>query len=206
MNHLLTAALLCVPLLAGGCKTYHPALFNRGAGLSESRVLVVPFSELRHSMWYNESPRGALIVSTLKRWVNANWAASFPDSYDEKKIIDKVTDWPGERISSEDWKNLVADAAIDYVVVGDLSDLRMRNPREVNLLSPSATVRYRVIDTRRGREIFKNDTKATVGGFRDELQIPTLDLGGDTAARERLLLISLGQKIGKELYGYYSDW
>ena len=157
-------------------------------------------------MWYNESPRGALIVNTLKRWVNENWAPTFLDSYDEEKIMAKVTDWPGEQISSEDWKNLVADSAIDYVVVGDLTDLRMRNPREVNLLSPSAAVRYRVIDTRRGREAFKNDTTATVGGFRDELQIPTLDLGGDTAAKERLLLISMGQKIGKELYGYYSDW
>ena len=124
----------------------------------------------------------------------------------EERIIDKVTDWVGERISSRDWQELVAGTRIDYVVVGDVTTVRMKNPREVNLLNPSATARYRVINTRTGTETFKRETIANLGESDDELQVPAFDLGRDTRRIEHLLLVKLGQKIGKELYGYYSDW
>ena len=207
MNRLLTFTLLGVAFTVSGCKTYHPALFNRGVGVFGTTVLVVPFSELRHNMWYNESPRGALVSRTLKFWVTQHHGAGFPDSYVEEQINKEVMDWTGERISSDDWKELVTGFGIDYVVVGDLEKVELRNPRDINLLNPTATARYRVIDTTAGKEVFKNETTVNVGNLRDdELQIPALDMGADTAKKEHDLLVSLSRKIGKELYGYYDEW
>lgn len=207
MSRLLSITLLLVALTSGGCKTYHPAKFNRGVGLFGSTTLVVPFSELRHNMWYNESVRGDLVAQSLKFWVTEHHDAGFPDSYVEEQILEEVMDWTEERISSRDWKQLVTGFGIDYVLVGDLTEVRLRNPREVNLLSPTATARYRVIDIAAGREIFNNSTTVAGGSLRDDdFQIPALDLGGDHAKIERELLGNLSKKIGKELYGYYEEW
>ena len=93
------------------------------------------------------------------------------------------------------------------MVVGDLTKVELRNPRDINLLNPTAIARYRVIDTAAGREIFKNVTQVNVGNLRDdEFQIPALDMGADSPRIERDLLVSLSRKIGKELYGYYEEW
>ena len=144
---------------------------------------------------------------TLKFWVTQHHGADFPDAYVEDKINKEVTDWIGESISSDDWKELVTGYGIDYVVIGDLAKVALRNPRDVNLLNPTATARYRVIDTLAGKEIFNKKTTVTVGNLHDDqFQIPVFDVGGDTAAIERDLLITLSKKIGKELYGYYDEW
>ena len=207
MKRLITLTLLGVALTGAGCKTYQPALFNRGIGVFGATVLIVPFSELRHNMWYNESLRGARVSQTMKFWVTQQHGADFPDSYREEQIIEQVTDWAGESISSEDWKKLVTGYGIDYVVVGDLTKVELRNPRDINLLNPTATARYRVIDTTIGKEIFKNETTVNVGNLRDdELQIPALDIGADSPRIVREVLISLGRKMAKELYGYYEEW
>ena len=207
MKRLLIFTLLGVALAGGGCKTYHPALFNRGVGVFGTTVLVVPFSELRHNMWYNESRRGDLVSRTLRFWVTQQHGAGFPDSYVAEQINREVTDWTAERISSDDWKELVTGFGIDYVVVGDLTKVELRNPRDINLLNPTATARYRVIDTVAGKEIFKNETTVNIGNLRDdEFQIPALDMGADSARIEHDLLVRLSRKMGKELYGYYEEW
>ena len=207
MNRLLSLTLLGVALATSGCKTYNPALFNRGVGVYGATVLIVPFSELRHNMWYNESTRGALVAKSLKFWVTQQHESDFPDSYVEEQIIDDVTDWTAERISSDDWKELVTGFGIDYVVVGDLTEVELRNPRDVNILNPTASARYRVIDTAAGREVFSNTTTVQVGNLHDEeLMIPAIDMGADNAKQERELLVNLSKKIGKELYGYYEEW
>ena len=207
MKRLLTLILLGVALSGAGCKTYHPALFNRGVGVFGTTVLVVPFSELRHNMWYNESPQGDVVSRTLKFWVTQQHGAGFPDAYVEDRINKEVTDWTGERISSDDWKELVTGYGIDYVVVGDLTKVELKSPRDINLLNPTATARYRVIDTVAGKEFFNNVTTVSTGNLRDdELQIPTLDMGADTARIKHDLLVRLSRKIGKELYGYYEEW
>ena len=77
----------------------------------------------------------------------------------------------------------------------------------LNILNPTATARYRVIDTVAGKEIFKNETTVNIGNLRDdEFQIPALDMGADSARIEHDLLVSQSRKMGKELYGYYEEW
>ena len=111
------------------------------------------------------------------------------------------------RISSGDWKELVTGFGIDYVVVGDLTKVELRSAREVNILNPTATARYRVIDAAAGKEVFKKETTVAIGNLQDdEIMIPAIDMGADSAKTEHDLLVSLSRKIGKELYGYYEEW
>ncbi len=99
MKRLLIFTLFGVALTGGGCKTYNPALFNRGVGVFGTTVLIVPFSQLKDEMWYNESWRGDLVSDTLKFWVTQHHGADFPDAYVEDKINREVKDWTGESIS-----------------------------------------------------------------------------------------------------------
>ncbi len=192
--------------LAAGCSSPTPALFNRGDGLREKTVLIVPFSELTQNRWYGESGRGVFLAGALRGWVAREWEAGFADSQDEDMIIDRVRDWPRETISSAEWRSLVRKTNVEYVVVGDLKSVRLKSTHRINLLDAEATVRYRVIDAVRGKEVFVQRNKSvTLGGRTDEIDIPILEMGSDEKKVEMRLLATTAKQIGKELYGYHRD-
>ena len=202
---LFTLGLIALTALGGCTVTFKRAVFNQGDGVRDASVLIVPFSELPQNRWYGESKRGNFVASALKSWVGKNHEQDFPDSEVQESLIDKVYNWPEERISSKQWKALVAKSGIDYVVVGDLKKVQTNSEMRIGILDALAEARYRVIDARAGREIFTRTVTVILGNDQGDIDVPILDMGSERKLVEKRLLTQLGAKLGKELYGYYTD-
>lgn len=190
-------------LSAIGCETFVPATFNQGDGLQDATVLIVPFSELREDLWYTESRRGDALARYLDRWIREN---ASHDLVVDDTVIEKIRDWPSDRISRMNWRSLLADSEADYVVVGDLKNIRLQSQKMIGLLDASGTVRFRVIEAKTGKTIYsKQDLSMSIGNREEEIDIPIMAMGSDQVAVSKRVLALLGKAVGRELYGYYKD-
>ena len=192
-----------ISLSAVGCKTYVPAAFKQGHGLQDYPVLLIPFSELRSDLWYTESRRGDGLVRYLDRWIREN---ASHDLVVDETIIEKVRNWPTDRISRKNWRTLLADSDAEYVVVGDLKEVRLQSQKMIGLLDASGTARFRVIEAKTGKTIYlKDELTMTRGGRTEEIDVPIMSMGSDRAGGTRRVLALLAKGIGRELYGYYKE-
>ena len=101
---------------------------------------------------------------------------------------------------------LLADSEADYVVVGDLKNIRLQSQKMIGLLDASGTVRFRVIEAKTGKTIYsKQDLSMSIGNREEEIDIPIMAMGSDQVAVSKRVLALLGKAVGRELYGYYKD-
>ncbi|HVR74884.1 MAG TPA: hypothetical protein VMT52_11150, partial [Planctomycetota bacterium] len=73
--------------LSAGCRSFEPAKFNRGEGVGEDAVLIVPFSEPRNDRWYGESERGDILAEAIKAWVRTNADPNFPEGEEVEQVL-----------------------------------------------------------------------------------------------------------------------
>ena len=202
MSWTTTIATFCC-FLSWGCSHWEEAKFNGGDGAEDKVVLLVPFSELRVNRWYTESEPGNLVVDRLEAWVRENTSE---DLVDGEAILARIREWPTNRIEARDWRRLMEGVEADYVVVGDLSEVRLSDPQKVGIVDAAATVRYRVLDAKTGELVYRNrELTRGVGRRGGDFNLPTLDLHVDEKSIRRRLMALLGEAIGKEMYGYYQE-
>lgn len=192
-------------VLSAGCRTFEPAKFNRGAGVGEDAVLIVPFSEPRNDRWYGESERGDILAEAIKAWVRTNAEPNFPEGEDVEQVLRVVRDWQKREISSADWKKLVAQLGVKYVLSGEIVNLSLNKPGTIGILQPSVVASYRITNVSLGspRKDFGRDDVTIEQGRGEDTDVPAFDLGLDPKVAERKLLAKLGEQIAKDLYGYY---
>lgn len=206
MNVRFFVFLAIVPAFASCAGTYHRARFNPPDGLNGQETFVVPFRESRRSpsLWYGDSRRGSWVVNSLR-----NWALEYADSYfvageAARQVLAAIREWPKERITAEDWRTLVAGLGIRYVVAGDIRSVQLRDEKMIGLYSPRVEAYYEVIDAERGKTIF-DATPVVSFGQGDDPQVSFTHQMDQDSRIERRLLTSLGEQIGKDLYGYVGD-
>ncbi|MBI4605056.1 MAG: hypothetical protein HY721_24095 [Planctomycetes bacterium] len=200
-SFLATCALGVLP----ACRTFEKPKFNGDAGVAGEPVLVVPFSEPRRSLWYGESANGVAVAEAFKDWARRNADPDFPEGDAVEQVLTAVRDWPGKKITSEDWKKLTMGMGLRYVLYGEIEELSLTRPGRIGLLEPNVRARYTVVDVggERPRVAYPAPALQVEYGTGHETEIPWLEVGADEAAARRLVLTKLGAQIGKDLYGYY---
>jgi hypothetical protein len=200
----IVAALLCLaaPLTAPGCKTFEKPKYEVG----DRRLLLVPFRDftISHGHGYGESEKGKKIVQAFRSWTEKNFAPRLTDSRTAEGVVRELLDWPREKITTRDWKGLLRGVETDLVLVGELRELRLRDPKTVGFFKGTATARYTLIDAVSGREAFAPTEVKVEYPAQKEID-NTLTEFTDPQDIERGLISKLGEQIGKELFGYYSE-
>lgn len=199
---LLVATLL--GLAAAGCSDFQKPLWDA----SDVRLLAIPFRDttVRRDDWYLHSARGRAVVQYFKNWVEENYYSLLEEPDDHIELLEKIDRWVDATISREDWAELTSDAEFDAVLVGEITEFRFQQPRDTNYYRPSAEFRYRVIQCRTGRTLYRSDERRVDTSPRGEDQIPIsyMDFEERKPFLERSLLRAMGARLGKDLYGYYS--
>ena len=208
-KHLVTLLASTIPLwalvIAPGCSHFEPAKFNRGEGIGGDSILAIPFGEPREHRWYCESERGERVVQAFMGWVQTNADPNFPEGKEVDAALKTVRDWQAEEITSKDWQGITRFLGVKYVVVGEIEKLSLENPKAVGILEPSLQVSYRVVNVELGRLAYKRDNFTLTLGRSGELEMPLSAMGVDTGRLEERLLATLGEQLGKDLYGYWED-
>ena len=192
-------------LFLASCETFHKAKFNRGLGVGEDLILVVPFGEPKRSRWYGESLDGKDVVQTFKVWAREKSSPRFAEGEEVERILRLILDWPKDKISGKDWAKLTTGTGIKYVLYGEIDKLSLRNPGRSGLLTPAITASYRVVDAQRGKLVFEELRNTVRSSESDRTQI-VLDFDGNLDRAKKRLVGQLGRRIGEDLYGHYEDW
>ncbi len=197
---------LCILLSFSGCKTFNKAKFNQGKGVSSDSILPIPLREPRQQLWYGESENGKLAVEAFKAWVSQNAEANFPDGDGVLKVMQQVLDWPEKGITARQWKQITAGLGIKYVVYGEITDFAVERPSKIGILDPHAVVSYWVVNVEQGKIVHQVQDMPVDATRGMETELPLTVLGSDAARlASRRLLAKIGEQIGKDLYGYYSE-
>lgn len=204
---LLAALCLATGLASSGCKTFVKAQFNQGRGVDGESILAVPFSEPRRQLWYGESEDGRLVAEAFKAWVSARAKPNFPLGEGVQQSLRQIMNWPDRSISAAQWKQLTAGLGTKYVVYGEIHDISLQRPDRIGILEPRIEANYRVVDVGSSppRLVYES-TKFVLDTVQgQETELPLTALGADLAGAKRKLLAKLGERIGKDLYGYYDE-
>ena len=211
VRSLLRSSALAFTLFAVSCETTQDAGFNQGYGLRDAEVLVVPFAEPRNHRFYGESRKGAYLVDSLKAWAAGNWSAQFPGGEAVDDVLERVRDWPKERIEDADWMRLVRGLNIHYLVHGQILATELSNPNQIAIVSASIRATYSVVDLQKEKVVYqRRNRRVSFGDYGDlgSRETPHIDLGpmeGRGKKIEVLLVQKLAEEIGKDLYGYIRD-
>jgi len=195
-------------LMASGCHDFVRAKFNRGEGVGEEGILVVPFSEPSLEKWYGESENGQIAAIAFKTWARENADASFPEGEEVGQVLRQVADWPKKEISANQWRQLTAALGVKYVLYGQIESLTLERPNRIGLLEPRVEASYRVVNVHTARLEYEDLKCVVEGSGSSDFDPPQVFLGGEGDGRERarkIVLAKLGERIGKDLYGYYSE-
>ena len=197
---------LCWVLLAAsllsGCEDFQKPVWDA----SDKRVLIVPFSEPDEKLWYGWSRRGQYVVRYFKNWVEDNWATdNLVMGEAAEPFIQKVSEWNNKVLRAKDWRELSRGLDSDVLVIGEIADFRHKQPNDVNIYQGSAELRYHIIECATGKERYENtrEVKFPVQGETD-IPFSAMDYHNNPKKIEKGLLKMLGERLGKDLYGYYN--
>ncbi|MBN1442026.1 MAG: hypothetical protein JXA90_04915 [Planctomycetes bacterium] len=194
-------------LSALGCAHYEPAAFNKPKGVNGREILLIPFRESRKRLWYTESQRGLALVADLKSW--AYEEADDPllvEGAAEKDVLETIRSdekWIlMDRVTGDDWKELVGNLGVQFVLVGDIRDLTLRDPGTIGLYQPKMVLEIEVFDVPRGKKAYSRKLEVTDPSGRDDPMADVSSFNKDSVI-ERRLIRQAAERIGQELYGYY---
>lgn len=206
MNRLLALSFFMVLLsLLPGCRHFTEARFNRGKGLGEDGVLVIPFSEPRRDRWFGESDNGRTAAEAFKAWAHANAKPNFPTGQGVEQVLRQVAEWPNKEITAFQWKQLTMGLGVKYVLHGQIDELALERPDRIGLVEPRIEASYRLVNVLTARLEYERPGVVIESLKRYESEPPDLVFGADTKLATRTILAKLGEQIGKDLYGYYSE-
>jgi len=195
-------ALAALSLLPG-CSTYEKPKFE----VDDRRLLVVPFRDLsvRYGHGYGESNRGKKVVEAMRNYAERNFDPNFTDASSSDLVLRELQEWSKEKITTRDWKNLMAGVDADLVLIGEIRELRNRDPRTIGIYKGTLEGGYTVIDARSGRALYSSTSIKVEYPPPKKIELPLTEFGSEGEDIEKGLLKHFGEKVGKELFGYYAD-
>ncbi len=140
MRRLLLLALVIValpgcPLFISPYVTVPPEV-----NLKRKTLLVIPFSDAENT--YFASPDGDALASMVIQEVRRGAKKARVVDPDEVQRL-----FPGRDLKAVGWQRVGQAVGADYVLVGHIDTLSVRDPRDPNLLIGTIAVRLKVVDT-----------------------------------------------------------
>ncbi len=118
------------------------------------------------------------------------------------QVVESIEEWEKPRIRSRDWQVLTRGLGVKYVVVGDILEFTLKDPKMIGIYSAHARARYHVVNAITGKVALPNrDATATYGAGKEWIR----DTFETEENVEKRLLARLAEEIGKELYGCEMD-
>lgn len=187
-----------------GCSSFHRPRFDVG----ERTLLVIPFRDLtapRNTRWYGESARGIAVVRYFMNWAEKDAVGRFAGGPGARRVVAAVRDWLQDEIRASDWRKLLTGVDADLVLIGEITEFNLKQPSDVNIYRGSAKMEYRLIDAATGRTVDRTPSPREVSFPEPEMANVVFDMDvGQTKRRiEEGLRRALGERLGKDLYGYY---
>jgi len=153
----------CLPFGLGGSRAAVP--------LKRSKAIILPFS-MPHSSYF-ESQVGARFSREVAQLVRAECpsaavqdADGVPDAIRQQGIKDLKA---GDRIGDASLVQLGDDLGADYVMIGEIHDVKGKDPKSFGVLAGTMVVSARVADVRMGKVVWQME--------REKFRYPPL-LGG----------------------------
>ena len=166
---------------------------------------MVPFRDLaaRYGHGYGESERGRKVIDAFRNWTEKNFEPRFTDPRSTEAVVRELREWTGETFTALDWKQMLRGIDADLVLVGDILALETRDPTSIGFLKGRIEARYSVIRALSGREVYRSTPIRLEHPPPREMERLLSEFGTKPEEVERALLRLLGEKVGKDLYGYY---
>lgn len=165
---------LCAALLAAqaGCSLFQKETVKPSFPTEDKKIVVIPFAE--PPMDFFESRLGELMATEFKQLVGAkNPGLKFQDPSPASEYLFGVDP---SRVS---WKKVAELTSADYVLVGNISLFRSKNPRDIGVWKGRSVVQVKLIDASAGRELLDTKVQARYPGndyetfFGDEEEVLT---------------------------------
>lgn len=197
-----SATLALLSLLAPGCRSFQDPVYEVG----ERKILAVPFRNLtqRFGHGYGESPQGKSVVTHFRRWVETETDGALATAVETEKVVRVLREKPKSQLTPKEWKAIATGVDADLVIVGEITKLE-QDSRMVNFVRGLLSASYSVIDTATGREVYQREGIDLEFPPARELQKPMDTFESSFADAEKSLLRQLGERIGKDLFGYYKE-
>lgn len=188
----------------GGCVDFREPLWDA----SEGKLIAIPFRDLtedKNRRWYGESKRGVQLIRFFREWSENEHVANFVIPGDEQRVIRSVTEWLDNRIRPRDWRRITAGIEVDFLLIGEIIEFRLKQPNDVNVYRGSARMNYRIISAVTGKTVYSTPVSREVRfPIEQELEIPLTNMDQKSVKLIEIGLVKgLGGKLGKDLYGYY---
>ena len=194
---------LAVLLLSGaGCRYQKPKF-----DVDERVILIVPFRDFTavNRTGYGESPLGQKIVDAFRTWSESNADPYFSDEADQDSVVKALREWTKSKITTTDWKQLCGGTDADLVLIGEIKEMELRDPKTIGMFKGTIKGKYTLIDARTGLPAYKSPDYSLEYPKGTELDSPIPDISAKPKDIERGLIREFGERIGKDLYGYYED-
>jgi hypothetical protein len=175
--------------------------------VGDQRLLLVPFSD--HSVkpyrGYGESTRGKSVVDCFRNWAESNADPQFSDPRDTEIVVKSLREWTKPKITPVDWRQLLAGTDADLVLIGDIIELQLQDPKTIGMLQGTIRGKYSLIKASSGRPVYESTEFTREFPKLNELDAPIREFGARPQDIERGLIRIFGEQIGKDLYGYYPE-
>lgn len=206
MRILTHSALLSVAAFSAvlcGCRNFEKPKYD----VDDRRILLVPFRDLavKHGHGFGESERGRRAVEAFRNWTEKNASPDFADRQTTEQVVRELREWPKDALTPMDWKKLTIGIDTDLVLLGEIRKLRTTDPKSVGFYKGEIVGGYFLIDTRTGREAYRSTEIKLEYPPPKNVDIPITQFGAEPEEIVQGLLKALGEKVGKDLYGYYSE-
>ncbi|MBI4587053.1 MAG: hypothetical protein HY717_23825 [Planctomycetes bacterium] len=184
-----------------GCREFTDPKFDLG----DRKLIVVPFREPAAKLWYGASPRGQGLAEAFRMWVENEWASNFDDSPEAAEAVRNLANWTGDKIITEDWKRLLIEVEADALIIGEILEFKHKQPNDVNIFQGSAKMKYEVINCRTGKPLYRSPEREVKFPVQGETDVPisVFEYQNKPQEIELGLIRTLGERLGKDLYGYY---
>ena len=196
--------LTAILALGAGCHTYQHPKYE----VKDQKILLVPFRDMKlaYRTAPGESPRGQKVVDAFRSWTEKEWSPQIVEGNEVLTVVRTLREWPTEKKqTSKDWKKILAGIDADLVLTGEILDIRDHDPKTIGIYKGTIRGRYSVIDAHSGKTAYASPEFSCEWPKDTELDPPIADLGNKPDDIERNLLREFGERIGKDLYGYYSE-
>jgi hypothetical protein len=188
--------------LLAGCHFQQPKY-----EVGDQRILMVPFSD--HSVkpykGYGESNRGKWVVDGFKNWAESNADPQFSDPRDTETVVKSLREWTKPKITAVDWRQLLAGTDADLILIGDIIELQLQDPKTIGMMKGTIRGKYVLIKASSGRPVYESTEFTREFPKLTELDAPITEFGAKPQDIERGLIRVFGEQIGKDLYGYYPE-
>ena len=196
-------------LLAGlpSCRSFEKPKFD----VNDRYLLLVPFRDLSvpHGHGYGESDRGVKVIEAFRNWAEKNCDPRLSEPAATNAVIRSLREWTREgKPTFKDWKNLLAGLPghVDLILIGEIQEFRLRDPKSIGFFKGTVKAVYSLINSRTGREEYRSTpVSLEYPAPKGDIEVPMSEFGTKPEEIEKGLIHVLGQQIGKDLFGYYSE-